>query len=493
MESKDSVEVMEKVNGGSNGVAPPLDNATRRAERRLRTKIDLYIVPTVALLYLMCFIDRTNIGNARLAGFEKDLNLLGYDYNLVLSIFYVSYVLFEVPATLLCKIMGPAWFLPLTTVLFGILSVATAFVRTRAEACAVRFLLGIFEAGLMPGIAYYLSRWYRRAELAFRLGLYMIMAPLSGAFGGLLASAILKLPKFGSLERWEMIFAIEGIITVGLGLVAFLTLTDNPATACWLSEDEKELAINRVKSERLAQAQLLDKIDSAKLKRGFSNPITLMASFIFLLNNITVLSISFFLPTIIRTIYPGRTTIQQQLLTVPPYIVGGFCMLVITTMSWRFDHRQWFIAMTGPTAVAGFSILLATTDPNIRYGAIFLTASTAFTLGAMCNAQASANVISDSARSIAIGSNVMFGSAGGLIATWTYLPTDAPEYAIGNSINLSCAIAWTTVAVLGVFWMKWDNNKREARSAGAHEQLAGMSEKDIQDLEWKHPDWRWKP
>lgn len=99
---------------------------------------------------------------------------------------------------------GPGWFLPLTTVMFGILSIATAFVRTRDQACAVRFLLGVFEAGLMPGIAYYLSRWYRRAELAFRLGLYMIMAPLSGAFGGLLASAILKLPHVGSLQRWEM-------------------------------------------------------------------------------------------------------------------------------------------------------------------------------------------------------------------------------------------------------------------------------------------------
>jgi MFS family permease len=82
--------------------------------------------------------------------------------------------------------------------------VATAFVRTRAQACAVRFLLGIFEAGIMPGVAYYLSRWYRRSELAFRLGLYMTMAPLSGAFGGLLASGILKLSHFGSLRQWEM-------------------------------------------------------------------------------------------------------------------------------------------------------------------------------------------------------------------------------------------------------------------------------------------------
>src|SRR6201992_881689 len=103
----------------------------------------------------------------------------------------------------------------------------------------------------MPGIAYYLSRWYRRSELAFRLSLYMVMAPLAGAFGGLLASAILKLKHFGGLKSWRMIFAVEGIITMGLALIAYFTLTDRPETASWLDRDEKEMAIARIKSERI--------------------------------------------------------------------------------------------------------------------------------------------------------------------------------------------------------------------------------------------------
>ena len=98
-----------------------------------------------------------------------------YDYNTVLSVFYISYIIFEIPATICCKVIGPGWFLPATTLGFGICSIGTAFVHTRAQACAVRFLLGIFEAGVMPGCAYYLSRWYRRAELTFRLGLWMTM------------------------------------------------------------------------------------------------------------------------------------------------------------------------------------------------------------------------------------------------------------------------------------------------------------------------------
>ena len=105
---------------------------------------------------------------------------------------------------------------------------------------------------MIPGIAYYLSRWYRGSELTFRLSLYIVAAPLAGAFGGLLASAILSLDHFGSLHTWRMIFAIEGIITCGLALVSFFTLTDRPETARWLTPAEKDLAIARVKSERVS-------------------------------------------------------------------------------------------------------------------------------------------------------------------------------------------------------------------------------------------------
>ncbi|KAL5114261.1 hypothetical protein ACEQ8H_007870 [Pleosporales sp. CAS-2024a] len=490
MDPKHSIELNEKVNVSQDAI--PVHDHARKAEKRLRTKVDFFVVPIMTLLYLMCFIDRTNIGNARLAGFEKDLKLKGYDYNTVLSVFYVSYILFEIPATMCCKLMGPGWFLPLTTFGFGAASIATAFVKTRAQACAVRFVLGMFEAGVMPGCAYYLSRWYKRSELTFRLGLWVTMAPLSGAFGGLLASGILKLNHLGALHGWQMIFIVEGIITMGVALIALFILTDRPDTARWLTEEQKELAINRVKSERLNQAVLLDKIDRTKLARGFTNPVTLATATIFFLNNVTVLGISFFLPTIVKSIYPTRTTIQLQLLTVPPYVVGAICTVFITALSWKYNHRQILIMCTGPTVIVGYSIFLATMNSNVRYAAVFLSASTAFSLGAMTNAQVSANVLSDSARSIAIGTNGLFAYLGGLVATWTYLPTDAPRYFIGNGINVTCAALWTAIAIGTGIWMKYDNRKRDRRQDGAREELAGLTAKEVQDLEWKHPEWRWK-
>ena len=415
----------------------------------------------------------------------------GYDYNMIVSVFYISYIIFEIPANLLCKIMGPGWFLPGTTLVFGIVSLGTAFVDTIPQISGVRFLLGIFEAGMLPGIAYYLSRWYRRAELAFRLSLYMVMAPLAGAFGGLLASAILTLDHFGSLHSWRMIFAIEGIITIGLALIGFLTLTDRPETARWLSAEEKRLAIARVKSERVGTTVVLDKIDSRKLMRGIFCPITLSTALIFLLNNITVQGLAFFAPTIVRTIYANASTVQQQLYTVPPYVVGGFFTVAFPLLSWRFDRRQIVIVLSAPMVMVGYCMFLGSQDQSVRYGATFLIASSAFVLGPLSNAQVSANVVSDTARSAGIGMNVMCGNIGGLIAGWSFLPWDAPDYHIGNGLNLATASMILILSTITLLWMKRDNKKREDRDIDS--ELRGLTPQQVEDLDWKHPAFRWRP
>ncbi|OJJ36051.1 hypothetical protein ASPWEDRAFT_111974 [Aspergillus wentii DTO 134E9] len=463
----------------------------RAAESRLRLKIDLYIVPTVAILYLFCFIDRANIGNAKLAGIEDDLGLKGNDYNALLSIFYISYIILEIPSNMACKWMGPGWFLPSIALGFGICSVAMGFVNDIQSASGVRFLLGAFESGMMPGIAYYMSRWYRRSELAFRLALYIVMAPLAGAFGGLLASGILTLDHFGSVRTWRMIFVIEGIITIGLALIAFVSLTDRPETARWLSQEEKDLAVARVKSERVGTTEVLDKIDLTKTLRGIFSPVTLTTSFMFLLNNITVQGLAFFAPTIVKTIYPESSVITQQLQTVPPYIVGAFFTLLFPFLSWRIDRRLIFFAIGAPLMIAGYIMFLASTSPRVRYGATFLIASGAFSFGAFCNAHSANNVVSDTARSSAIATTVMLGNVGGLISTWSFLKFDAPNYHIGNGLNLATATCTMILGMCLLAWQTWDNKRREKIDIDSA--LAGMSQKQIQDLDWRNPAFRWRP
>jgi sugar phosphate permease len=353
-----------------------------------------------------------------------------------------------------------------------------------------------------------MSRWYRRSELAFRLSLYIVMAPLAGAFGGLLASAILTLDSFGSLTRWRMIFAIEGIITCCLALISFFTLTDRPETARWLSQEEKDLAIARVKSERVGQNEVLDKLDKKKTLHGIFNPVVLSTAFIFLLDNITVQGLAFFAPTIVRTIYPKNTVVSQQLHTVPPYIVGAFFTVLIPFISWRIDRRTILFICSAPLMMIGYimvspnyqisfnteansSKFLASHNAQVRYGATFLIASGAFSFGALCNAHASANVVSDTARASAIGVTVMFGNIGGLISTWSFLPFDGPNYKIGNSLNLGTSSTILVLSIALLLWMNRSNKNRE--SVNVDQELAGKSVGEIEDMDWRHPSFRWRP
>lgn len=167
---EDAHAAAERGHTATDQYGKPLVQFDPAAERRLARKIDLHIVPIVFVLYLFCFIDRANIGNARLAGFEKDLGLKGYQYNVLLTCFYIrcvrasrgcadlSYILFEIPSNIACKYFGPGKWIPFITFGFGLFSMLTAFVKNFSQGAAVRFLLGIFEAGMLPGIAYYLSR-----------------------------------------------------------------------------------------------------------------------------------------------------------------------------------------------------------------------------------------------------------------------------------------------------------------------------------------------
>ncbi|KAK0622775.1 major facilitator superfamily domain-containing protein [Immersiella caudata] len=474
-----------------------LDDA---AEARLRTKIDLYIIPTVMLLYLMNFIDRTNIGNAKIARMDLDTGMVGYDYNMILSAFYIGYIVFELPAVALCKAIGPGWFLPATAFLFGVCSIAMAFIRTVPQAAAIRFLLGVFEAGMLPGSAYYLSRWYRRAELTFRISLYIATAPLAGAFGGLLAGVILGLPRIGSVTGWRMIFLVEGIVTMGLALIAFATLPNGPETARWLTDEERALAIGLLQSERDLRSSaavsgaspLVDKLSRRRFLRGITNPVTLSTAVVFLFDAITVQALAFFLPTIVRTIYPTETVVRQQLYTTPPYLVGVVLTVGLSWISWRMDRRQIFIMASAPLVMIGYAMFLGSVNPRVRYAATFL-ASSSFTLGALTNAQVSANVVSDTARSAAIGVNSLFAHFGGLVGTWAFLQWDAPHYPIGNGLNLATSTTLLLISSATLIWMNRDNKARDAKAANVEGGRQGLTAEEAQDLDWRHPAWRWKP
>lgn len=274
-----------------------------------------------------------------------------------------------------------------------------------------------------------------------------------------------------------------------LGFICFFALPDRPETAIWLSAEEKLLAKARLDAERYVTEESDSSLSWAKVRLGIFNPVVLTTSTIFLLNSITVYGVSFFLPTIVKTIFPEKSVRVQQLLTVPPYFVGAIACALTSFWSWKSQRRGVFMIFCAPLTVVGYVMFLATTNQHVRYGATFLPFLGIFTYGALTNSHVAANVASDTARTAAIAVNVMGCNIGGLVSAWAYVPSDSPNYRIGNGLNLAAQAAMIVIATGLYYWIEYDNKRRDRRQATEPEDL---DVRDIHTLDWRHPDFRWR-
>ena len=222
-------------------------------ERALVRKIDVRLLPSIIIMYIMNYLDRNNIAAARLAGLQDPpslggLNLGSTQYLTALSILFVGYLLMQVPSNLfLNKIGKPALYLPTVMIIWGVISAATAGAQSYGGLIAIRFFLGFVEAAYFPGCLFFLSSWYTRKELGFRTALLYSGSLLSGAFSGLISAGITNgLDGARGMRAWRWLFIIEGVITIFLAFCAFFVLPNFPRTTSWLTENERQLAVWRL-------------------------------------------------------------------------------------------------------------------------------------------------------------------------------------------------------------------------------------------------------
>ena len=248
-------------------IVPSVDHY---AEKRLVRKLDLMIIPPIMLLYLLSFLDRVNIGNARLYGLEKDLGMAGNQYQTAVSLLFVTYILSELPSNLVIKKFKPSRWIALITTLWGIIATCTGAVQSYAGLIVCRLLLGLVEGGLFPGCVLYLTLFYTKRELALRVGYLFVSAALAGAFGGLLGYAIGHLDGHGGLRGWRWIMIIEGLPTIVLGVSVWWWLADDPETAYYLTPAEKELGIVR-KERQVGYSKSADELHKEDVTKALKD------------------------------------------------------------------------------------------------------------------------------------------------------------------------------------------------------------------------------
>jgi sugar phosphate permease len=463
---------------------------TEEEERALRRRIDWHTVPLVTVLYMLCFLDRINIGNASIQGLSDDLDLkVGVRFNWALSIFYIVYLLVEVPSNIILKHVGPRYYLPFLVCGFGVVSLCTAFVHNFAGLMVVRVFLGVFEGGAFPGLAFFLSCFYKRNELLFRMGIYVSAASIAGAFGGLLATGLSRIPEWGvasmRISRWRNIFFFEGIITILVGLAAPIWMPTTPGEARFLTPRQRRIAAERLIRENKADPAA--KVTWEDMKQAIFCIHNYTCALGFFLINITVQGLSVFMPTILTDL--GWADTKAQLYSVPPYVAACLVAIAVAYGSDKTHQRGIWLAAFSCLAVIGFAILRWVEEPNIRYMAIYFVTVGAFPGGPGYLAWAINNAGSPSVRAVSSGYVVTLGTIGGIVATWTYTRSDAPKYNTGHTINLCGQIGAVLLAIFGIFYCMYEN---KARAAGKRDyRLEGLTEHEKDNMGRKHPSFRY--
>ncbi len=325
------------------------DPASLRFEGATYRKVTMRIVPFLFLCYLAAYLDRINVAFAKLQMLDE-LKLSEQVYAFGASVFFIGYVLVEVPSNVVLHRVGARLWIARIMLTWGLLSGAMIFVHTPLSFYVVRFLLGVAEAGFIPGVLLYLTYWYPARRRGRITAIFLTAIPMSSIFGGPLSGWILNAVSGAhGLSGWQWLFLIETIPSLVLGLITLFYLDDRVAAAKWLDDDEKQLIARNIAHEDS------EKEDFSKLSAAFRTPRVWLLGVIYFGIVSGIYLNSFWVPTILK-----QTGISDPfaigLLTAVPYIVATVAMIVVNASADRLRERRWHTLVPCLATALGFAL-----------------------------------------------------------------------------------------------------------------------------------------
>ncbi|KAG1770916.1 major facilitator superfamily domain-containing protein [Suillus occidentalis] len=397
-----------------------------RERTRILRKIDWNLLPFVTVFFLLSFLDRANIGNATVAGMATSLHLTGFRYNIAAAVFFIPYSLAEVPSNIALKLFRPSRWIPSIMVAWGIVMTLMCLVKSYQSLVVARAFLGLTEAGLYPGVNYYICLWYPRSERSKRIAIFFSAASVAVAFGGLLAYGIERMDGIGGLRGWQWIFCLEGIATVLVALFSFFYMQDYPETAKFLTELERLYVIDVLKQD---SNHLSSRFDTQFVWQAIKDYKTYVQILIYLGYSVLLSSrvydlisplgllvpgyaIALFSPTIINEL--GYSAANAQLLSVPPfhnlrgpYIIGGALVSLV-----------------------GYILLYTSVKAGPSYAGACLAAAGTFPTVPVILAWAGSNAGGDLKRGVVLAMVIGISNLGGVCSSFIYI--DPPRFHIGH-------------------------------------------------------------
>uniref|UniRef100_A0A0K3C9C4 BY PROTMAP: gi/647401743/emb/CDR48098.1/ RHTO0S16e01200g1_1 [Rhodosporidium toruloides] n=1 Tax=Rhodotorula toruloides TaxID=5286 RepID=A0A0K3C9C4_RHOTO len=434
-------------------------------EKKLMRKIDYKLVPFLSLLYLLSFLDRVNIGQARLDGLEKDLHLKGNQYQIALVVFFVGYVSTEIPGNILLKKMRPSRFIPAIMISWGIVMTLMGTCSNFAGLVAARFFLGLTESVLFPGICFYLVSWYKRNESNLRIAIFFSSATLSGAFGGLLAYGLSKMA------------GIEGLLTFVVGCISPWMIEDFPEEAQFLTPAEREHVVRRLKEDTGAAGTFKMKY----VMDAFKDWKTYVFALIYIGVAEPLYALSLFSPTIISELGTFSRA-QSQLLSTPPYALAFFITLATAIYSDRIQRRGIFNIFWMTVVIIGYGILIGIETqkhPGVAYFAVFLCVCGVAPCIANTIVWTGNNFSGVLKRGTSMGVMFAVGNSGGIVSSLVYRTQDKPRYILGHAVGLGFAGMCVLLSIFMMVYFQRENARRDAKYGKVPDFVLGANGEEL--------------
>ncbi|KAL5337703.1 major facilitator superfamily domain-containing protein [Aspergillus crustosus] len=454
-------------------------------EKRLVRKLDWRILPCCWVLYLLGFLDRANVGNAKTGGLEEDFNLTSSQYSIIVLVFFISYLVFEVPANMILTRVRPSVFLPGLGLVWGTFAALMGATQNWSQLAGMRFLLGFAEAGFAPCCAFFLSSWYRRYELATRFALLYTSVPLAGAISGLLAGVITDhMDDVGGLPGWRWLFILEGLASIVASVAIYFLMPDYPSNSKrFLNEEESLLACNRLAVDGIAltQGTGAEKIPHwVAFKMTCSDWRVWAQCFLFVLVTGSQ-TMQYFIPTLVESF--GWTGPTGQYHTIPAYMAALVYVVSACYLADRYKRKWQFIC--GLSAIGCILFIAVATLPPSQKTAQYVLTIFAFGTIYGCSPLVKtwvSDVIPQPAakRAIAIALINSIGNASSIYSSWLWPDKDAPRYIPGFATTTSwLGVLSVCTAVFAYFFNKYPAQRADHASVmgGELRGRAGVEEK----------------
>ncbi|KAF8653322.1 hypothetical protein AX16_004022 [Volvariella volvacea WC 439] len=445
------------------------DLEQRAFERRTVRFIDWRMLPLLSLLYAFALIDRINLGAARTAGMGVDLQLqTGARYSIATCLYFVPYILFQLPGNLVLRKLGVRNWLTFLVVSWGAVQLAMGFVPTWGYLTLCRILLGLFEAGFFPALVYIISTWYRRHEVQKRLAIFYLISITMGGFGPILAYVFSLLNGRRGIAGWRWIFIIEGAITLFLGILSWLWVPDFPDKNRFLSPEQTALVLKRIEEDR--GDSVPDSLTFAKVLRHLCDWTLWAYGLMFLCSTLPAYALAYFITIILRGM--GWSVTASLLLSAPPYGPAIVTTMFFSWLSDRQKHRGAYIIIQAIICVVGVVLMAYAKSNEVRYFGTFLAnAGNCGTIPGIL-AYASNNVVSQSKRSVQSALTVSMGGVGGIIATTVFREQDYPRYLPGLGVTIGSQVLM--ILLYGVTHIHFRRLNRLAREGKLSAPLEGQ-------------------